>query len=148
MDKDIRSWVPACQTCALSKPAQNCHWGLLASEFARRPMQKIFIDYVGKLPGSKAGNTAILVFADAFSKFVWLVPVREATIRITIKALKVSIFGSFLSRSFECEIMPRVSLLGNSDNFVSCWGSNTSLPHFITHSLPMLSVLIRNYPLP
>ena len=70
MYKDIGSRVRECQTCALSKPAQNSHWGLLASEFAQRPMQKIFIDYVGKLPRSKAGNTAILVCVDAFSKFV------------------------------------------------------------------------------
>ena len=58
-------------------------------------MQKIFIDYVGKLPRSKAGNTAILVCVDAFYKFVWLVPVREATTRRNVKALNGSIFGSF-----------------------------------------------------
>jgi len=43
----------------------------------------------------KAGNTAILVCVDAFSKFVWLVPVKEATTGTTIKALNGSIFGSF-----------------------------------------------------
>jgi hypothetical protein len=58
-------------------------------------MQKIFIDYVGKLPRSKAGNTAILVCADAFPKFVWLVPVKEATTRTIIKALNGSIFCNF-----------------------------------------------------
>jgi len=70
MDKDIRSRVRACQTCALSKLAQNSRWGLLASEVAQRPMQKIFIHYMGKLPKSKAGNTAIFGCVDAFSKFV------------------------------------------------------------------------------
>jgi hypothetical protein len=60
MDKDIRTRVRACRTCALSKPAQNSRLGLLASEVAQRPMQ-IFIDYVEKFPHSKAGNTAILV---------------------------------------------------------------------------------------
>jgi hypothetical protein len=29
MDKDIRSRVRACQTCALSKPAQNSDWGVV-----------------------------------------------------------------------------------------------------------------------
>jgi len=95
MDKDIHSRVRACHTCALSKPAQNSHWGWLASDVARRPMQKIFIDYVGKHPRSKASNTAILVCVDAFSKFVWMVPVREATTRTTIKAIHENIFGSF-----------------------------------------------------
>jgi hypothetical protein len=52
--------------------------GFLASDVAQRPMQKIFIDYVGKFPSSKAGHTAILVCVDAFSKFVWLIAVRQA----------------------------------------------------------------------
>ena len=95
MDKDICSRVHACQTCAHSKLAQNSHWELLAPEVAQKPMQKIFIHYVGKLPRSKACNTAILVCVDAFSKVVWLVPVREVMTRMTIKALNGSIFGSF-----------------------------------------------------
>jgi hypothetical protein len=69
MDKEVRSRVRACHICALSKPEQLSRFGLSASEVAQRPMQKIFIDYVGKLPCSKAGNTAILICVDAFSKF-------------------------------------------------------------------------------
>jgi chromosomal replication initiation ATPase DnaA len=42
MDQEIRSRVRACHTCALSKPAKNLKLGLLASEVAQRPMQKIF----------------------------------------------------------------------------------------------------------
>jgi hypothetical protein len=76
MDNEIRNRVHACQVCGLSKPAQNTRLGLLASEAAERPMQKFFIDYVGKFPRSKEGNT---VCVDAFTKFVWLIPVREAT---------------------------------------------------------------------
>ena len=67
----------------------------MPSEVAQRPMQKIFIDYVGKLPRSKAGNTALVVCVDAFSKFVWLIPVRETMTKATIKALKEKIFCSF-----------------------------------------------------
>jgi hypothetical protein len=66
MDQEIRSRVQARHTCALSKPAQNARFGLLASDVAQRPMQKIFTDFVGKLPRSKAGNSAILVCEDAF----------------------------------------------------------------------------------
>jgi len=95
MDKDICSRVCACQIRVLSKTAHKSHWGLLASDVTQRPMQKIFIDYVGKLPRSKTGNMAIFVRVYAFSKFVWLVPVKEATTRTTIKALNGSIFGTF-----------------------------------------------------
>jgi hypothetical protein len=95
MDKEICSRVHYSQTCTLSKPAQNSRLGLLASEVAQRPMQKIFVDYVSKLPLSKAGNSAILVCVDPFSKFVWLIPVRQATTKATIKALQERIFSSF-----------------------------------------------------
>ena len=111
MDKDIRSRVRACHTCALSKPAQNTHWGSLASDIAQRPMQKIFIDYVGKLPRRKAGNTAILVCVDAFSKFVWMLLVRETTTRMTIKALQENIFHSFS--------VPEVLVSDNAQYFTS-----------------------------
>jgi transposase InsO family protein len=111
MDKDIRARVRACNTCALSKPAQNTQLGLLASEVAQRPMQKIFIDYVGKFPRSKAGHTAILVCVDAFSKYVWLIPVRQATTSATIKALKERIFASFS--------VPEVVVSDNAQCFTS-----------------------------
>jgi hypothetical protein len=74
-------------------------------------MQKIFIDYVGKLPRSKAGNTAILVCVDAFSKFVCMIPVREMTSRNTIKALQEKILASF---SF-----PEVLVSDNAQYFIS-----------------------------
>jgi hypothetical protein len=45
---DIRQRVKACHVCGLIKPAQNSKLGLLTSEVAERPLQNIFIDYVGK----------------------------------------------------------------------------------------------------
>jgi hypothetical protein len=95
MRRQIKEQVRACQVCACSKTAQNTRIGLLSSEVAQKPMQKIFIDYVGKFPRSKAGNNTILVCVDTFTKFVWLLPVREATSRATIKALREHIFASF-----------------------------------------------------
>ena len=129
MNKDIRSRVHAYHTCALSKPAQNSRLGLLASEVAQRPTQKIFIDYVGKLPRSKAGNSAILVCVDAFSKFVWLIPVRQATTKATIKALHDRIFSSFS--------VPEILVSHNAQCFTSkefrqfCFGLGGETCHYI-----------------
>jgi len=64
MDKDIRLRVRAYQTHALSKQAQHSIFRLLASEVEQRPMQKLLIDFVGKLPRNKAGNTPVLVCVD------------------------------------------------------------------------------------
>jgi hypothetical protein len=95
MDKEVREKVLQCHTFSLSKPVQNTRFGLLLSGVVHWPMQKLFIDFVGKFPGSKAGNTGILVCVDAFSKFVWMIPVREGSTRATVKALKERIFSIF-----------------------------------------------------
>jgi len=98
MASDIRDKVRGCRICGLSKPAQNMQLGFLASEVAERPLQKLFIDFVGKFPRSNAGNSVILVCVDAFSKFVWLIPLREASTRATIYALRDSVFYFFCTR--------------------------------------------------
>lgn len=63
----------------------------LSSDVASEPMEKLFVDYMGKLPRSKAGNSYTLVCVNAFSKFTWVFPLREATTAHTIDSLK-SIF--------------------------------------------------------
>jgi len=77
------------------QPAQNSVLGLLASGVAQRPMQKISMEYIGKFPRNKAGNTAILLCVDAFSKFVRMIPFRQATTRATTKTFKEGLFFKF-----------------------------------------------------
>ena len=79
MDKDIATRVKACHLCGLSKPAQNTKLGLLSSDVASRPMEKLFIDYLGPFPHSKSGNSYLLVCVDVFSKFAWLLPLRPVS---------------------------------------------------------------------
>ncbi|XP_046659142.1 uncharacterized protein K02A2.6-like [Homalodisca vitripennis] len=95
MDRDIAARVRSCQLCSLSKPAQNAKLGLLSSEVAERPLEKLFIDYVGAFPRCKSGNKFLLVCVDAFSKFVWLFPLRSATAQLTTKVLRTNIFQHF-----------------------------------------------------
>ena len=71
---DVKRMVRRCDVCQMSKPARNTKIGLLSSSVPSRPMEKIHIDYVGKLPRSRKGNRFILVAVDAFSKFCWLCP--------------------------------------------------------------------------
>jgi hypothetical protein len=94
MDNDIAVRVRACKVCALNKPAQSTHYGMLSSGVATRPKEKLFVDFVGKLPRSKSGNAYALVCVDAFTKFVWIFPVREASTAIVIRALDF-IFTTF-----------------------------------------------------
>ena len=127
IDKEIRIRAKACSECLKSKPVQNKKVGFLSSEPPKAPMDKIFIDYLGPLPRSKAGNTYMIVGVDAFSKFVWLSPVREATTTQAVKFLK-TIFSSFG--------IPRNLVSGNAKQFTSkefhkfCFDSGIN--HFTT----------------
>lgn len=95
MDRDIAERVKTCHTCSVSKPSQNSKIGLLASEVAERPFEKVFIDYVGAFPRSKSGNKFLLVAVDAFSKFCWLMPLKAATAKLTIRALQSQLLQHF-----------------------------------------------------
>jgi transposase InsO family protein len=57
------------------------------------------------------GNSMLLVCVDGFSKFVWLLPVREATTASTIKVLKQGVFASFS--------VPEIIVSDNAKSFVS-----------------------------
>jgi transposase InsO family protein len=110
MDNDSAVRVRACRVCALGKPAQSTHYGMLSSDVVTRPMEKLFIDFVGKFPCSKSGNAYALVCIDAFTKFVWIFPVREASTATVIQALDF-IFASFG--------IPENLVSGNATQFTS-----------------------------
>lgn len=94
MKKHISTLVKSCKLCSLSKPAQQSNIGYLASEVAKAPFQKLFIDILGKLPRTSNGNRFILVCVDAFSKFIWLKPLKEASTNSVVRALQ-DIFTNF-----------------------------------------------------
>ena len=74
-------------------------------------MEKLFIDYVGPFPRSKSGNAYLFVCVDAFSKFAWLLPLRQATARLTISALQNNVFQHFG--------LPTIIVSDNGPQFIS-----------------------------
>ena len=125
MDQDVQARVKSCFQCNISKPSQAHRFGYLSSTIAEQPMDKLFIDYIGKLPRSSSGNTYLLVCVDAFTKFVWLFPVREATSQKTIQCLK-SIISSFG--------VPRCIVSDNASQFVSRQFTQFCFVSGITHT--------------
>lgn len=96
MAKEIKELVGACETCAMSKPAQRQQVGHLSSDVASAPMEKVFIDFVGPLVRTARGNRFIFTMVDAFTKFVWLSATPSSTAEVVIKELhkKFVWFGS------------------------------------------------------
>jgi hypothetical protein len=79
MRREIFTFVKVCPDCQRAKPAQNATVGLHSSDVVTRPLERIFIDFVGPIIRSRRGNIAILVILDGFSKITCLYPVRAIT---------------------------------------------------------------------
>ena len=94
----------------MAKPAQRTNFGCLSSEIPRTLLYRLVIHYVGKFPRSRDSNKYVLVVMDAFTKFVWLAPVRGATSKTTINSLK---------RIFAIVGFPRALVSDNASYFVS-----------------------------
>ena len=68
MDRDTRSFIAACTTCARNKTTNKPRSGLLRPlPIPSRPWSNIALDFVTGLPPSR-GNTTILTIIDRFSK--------------------------------------------------------------------------------
>lgn len=89
----IRNYVRTCGQCQLAKPAQNLKRGLMNSSPATYPCEKFYCDFVGPLPRTKLGHSAIFVVVDAFSKFCFIYPVRKQTAAAAIDILNKYIFA-------------------------------------------------------
>jgi hypothetical protein len=87
MRKEICTFVRVCQDCQRAKPAQDTRVNLHSSEVVTRPLERIFIDFVGPIVRSRKGNIAILVVLDGFLKFVCLYPVRAITSEVVKNCL-------------------------------------------------------------
>lgn len=90
---DVKHYVRSCDLCQLSKPAQNRQIGLMNSQPPTRCFERLHIDTFGPLVRSTSGNAYALVCIDTFSKFSWVIPLRRATSKSIINALKDRIFA-------------------------------------------------------
>jgi len=95
MRAEIFEYVRRCDLCQMAKPAQDARVGMHVSNPCSRPMERLFVDFVGPLTRSKRGNSAILVVVDSFSKFVSFFPVRRMTSQIVVDCLEKSYFPAY-----------------------------------------------------
>lgn len=91
----IRSKVKNCETCKKSKPANRIYEGELLATQSLNPLDKLYVDLAGPLPRSKDGNNHILIAVDDMTKYVWLIPIPNATSKSIIKKLETIVFCNF-----------------------------------------------------
>jgi hypothetical protein len=92
---DVVKYVKQCDVCYRAKPAQNTQVGFHNSRIVTKPMERIFIDFVGPIVRSRRGNLALLVVLDGFSKFVLMYPVRKITSSAVVDCLVGKYFPSY-----------------------------------------------------
>lgn len=96
MDKDIRQYVAQCEVCKACKPTNEAQRSPMGNfRECTRPFEMIYIDFIGPLPRSKSGFAHMLVVVDAFTKFVHVHPLRNATTLGAVKCLREHIFLVF-----------------------------------------------------
>jgi hypothetical protein len=82
-------------SCQRAKPAQTTQVEIHSASPSSRPMERLFIDFVGPLIRTKRGNVAILVIVDGFSKFVTFHPVRRISASVVVEYLERTYFPAY-----------------------------------------------------
>ncbi|RCN39532.1 integrase core domain protein [Ancylostoma caninum] len=79
MSTDIAEFVRSCPLCQLRKnpSVYRTSEPLDRFEIPKRPWQRLHSDVVGPLPQTLTGNRFIIVFVDAFSKFIIAEPIPD-----------------------------------------------------------------------
>jgi len=87
--------VRNCYLCQRGKPAPKTYVGLHAAETSAKPLEKLFVDFIGPLTRTKCGNSAILVVLGSVSKFVTIFPVRRMASSVVIDCLVKGYFPAY-----------------------------------------------------
>lgn len=96
MKTDTEAFVKSCDVCKAAKPTNRNEKNVMgAYRNPLGPWRVLAIDFIGPLVRSKNGHKWILSIIDNFSKYVHIIPLREATAGLTIKAIEREIFLRF-----------------------------------------------------
>jgi len=95
MQAEVFGHVKKCVFCQRTKSAKTTQVGLHSTNPSFRPMERLFIDFVGPLIRTKRGNVAILVIVDGFSKFVTLHSVRRISASVVVEYLERTYFPAY-----------------------------------------------------
>nr|CAH7717819.1 unnamed protein product [Callosobruchus chinensis] len=86
MQRHIRQIIASCDLCQKTKCCATTQ-GPSHSVIPRRPGELVCTDLIGPLPVSRGGTTYILVFVDAFTKYVKIYALKRATTKVILKRL-------------------------------------------------------------
>lgn len=95
MREYVQKYIACCIPCLYSKRPGGKKEGLMHPiEKIPIPLHMLHIDHVGPFPKSRRGNVHLLVVVDAFTKFVFLKPVKSTKTKFVIDYLQ-EIYGYY-----------------------------------------------------
>lgn len=96
MARDIKAYVNKCDDCKIIKAPNQILRPPMGDAFITvRPMQRIYCDFLGPYPCSKAKNSHLFIAIDHLTKFLFLKPLRSATSINVIDFFQNQIFNTF-----------------------------------------------------
>ncbi|XP_044316589.1 uncharacterized protein K02A2.6-like [Drosophila rhopaloa] len=108
----VKNYVKDCNICKETKHTTQMTRPKMGKQtITSRPMQQLYMDFLGKYPRSKRGNCYILVVLDHLTKFVWLKAMPKATADAVVRYLESEIWHEFG--------VPEVILTDNGVQFVA-----------------------------
>ena len=87
LKRKIHLWLRTCDICQRVKHRNTLTKAPLQSIKISEPNELLSIDFIGPLPTARAGMKYVLVCLDAFSKFVALYPLKNATTQSVINKI-------------------------------------------------------------
>lgn len=94
LSAQVKQLVTSCDMCQRVKYLSISMEGEYNCVTSERPNDLVTVDFYGPLPRARGGMQYIFVLLDAFSKHVTLYPMKNATVRMTLK----KIFTQFIPK--------------------------------------------------
>ena len=92
----VTKQIAKCLPCQLKKKSIiykiKPQRSVMFNEKTSYPIALIYLDHFGPLPITKDGNEYILTCRDNFTRYVWLIPVKNTKAETVIKAMEENIF--------------------------------------------------------
>ena len=96
MAKDVKEFVNRCEVCQQCKsPNIVLRPPMGVQSKSTRPFQRIYIDFLGPYPRSKAGNIGIFIVLDHLTKFPLVKAVKKFSSSVVIAFLEEFVFHTF-----------------------------------------------------
>lgn len=158
MRKFVQSYISTCDKCQRNKYSNTKSAGLMGLKPITRPWHTVYLDLMGPFPPSQPNRFSyVLVAVDGFSKYVEILPLRDATSESIRRALDKEVFSRYgppieivtdNATSFKSSTIKQLCAFWKTTHrFASIYHPQTNLSERVNRVLkPMIRMYVENQP--